>query len=185
MHLCACAYTLIVQKTLRYSISNWYNENNTPYYQVTLIKTEVCNYSRSAQDNGASRRSTPHTDTDMEWPVDHKCSSVNQTAAAACLYRLSVDDWPAFRRITVSDKLWCVLIARIVVRVRPKEFQIKGKVAVHSHTNTHAHIDLLSLSHSPCCSRYLSILQTEQKNTLCFQLQRSWWGVTELGLNSL
>ncbi len=124
MCLCTCAYTLIVQKPSGIQSPSDIMKIILLITMGTLIKTEVCNYSRSAQDNGDSRRIILHTTTDywrMQWPVAPKCSSVNQTAAAACLSGLSVDYWPAFRRRAVSDKLWCVLIACLVVRMRPKK----------------------------------------------------------------
>lgn len=59
---------------------------------------------------------------------------------------------------------------------------IKGKVAERSHSRTHWST---ALSRSPCCPRCLSILQTEQKNTLCFLCSKGHSeGLTELGLNS-
>lgn len=144
----------------------------------TLIKTEVCNYSRSARDNEVSRRIILHTDYwRTQWPAAPKCSY--QTAAAACPRGLSVDYWPAFGRRTVSDKLWCVLIACIVVRIRAC-IKLRAKLLEHKHTCTHwsavFFIPLPLLPRLPIDSANWA-----EKHSLLSALQRSQWGVDWVG----
>lgn len=60
--MCACAYTLIVQKPSGIQSLSDTMKIILLITMETLIKTKVCNYSRSAQDNGVSRRTIQHTD---------------------------------------------------------------------------------------------------------------------------
>ena len=66
MCLCACAYTLIVQKPSGIQSPSDIMKIIRLITMETLIKTEVCNYSRSARHNGDSRRIILHTDSDTE-----------------------------------------------------------------------------------------------------------------------
>lgn len=66
MCLCACAYALIVQKPSGIQSPSDIMKIILLITMETLIKTEVCNYSRSAQDNGDCWRIILHTDTNME-----------------------------------------------------------------------------------------------------------------------
>lgn len=113
----------------------------------------------------------------IQTQVAHKCSPVHQSAAAACLCHLSAAYWPVSTRQTVSDKLWWALIACIVCR----------GTGLHQIKCTHAPIDRLSLSVSPCCPRCLSILQTEQKNSGRYRPKvtaRGWASWVWTGFNS-
>lgn len=66
MCLCARAYTLIVQKPSGIKSPSDIRKIILLITMETLIKTEVCNYSKSAQDNGDSWRIILHRDTDMQ-----------------------------------------------------------------------------------------------------------------------
>lgn len=127
---------------------------------------------------------TQSTDTRSDqWPP--KCSSVNQTFAAACLsviFRLLTK---LFRKITVSDKLWCVLIASIVVWVRPKEIGSalnKGQscsTLPQIHTCTHWSTIFIPL---PLLSPpSIDSANRAEKHYLLSVLQRSEWGVGWVG----
>lgn len=70
---CACAYTLTVQRLSGIQSPSDIMKIILLITMETLIKTEVCNYSRSARDNGDSRRIILHTDTDAwsdQWPLN-------------------------------------------------------------------------------------------------------------------
>lgn len=80
--MCACAYTLIVQKPSGIQSPSHTMKIILLITMETLIKTKVCNYSRSAQDNGVSRRTIQHTDYwCKEWPLAQSncCMSVSVT----------------------------------------------------------------------------------------------------------
>lgn len=64
MCLCACACSLTVQEPSGIQSPSDIMKIILRITMETLIKTEVCNYSRSAQDNGDSRRIILHTTTD-------------------------------------------------------------------------------------------------------------------------
>lgn len=134
----------------------------------TLIKTEECNCSRSAWNNGVSWRTIQHK------LLMHRVTSGSEMLFCDCLGYLWVIDQSLEELCQIHfDACWC-LYSGLSVGQR----HIKGKVAVCSHAHTHWSA-VLSLS--PCCPRCLSILQTRQKNSLLSVLQRSEWGVEWVG----
>lgn len=75
----------------------------------------------------------------------------------AWLSRFSVDYWPGFSGISVSETFWSLLIACIVPvwgQRKTGSHQNRGKVSVvtHEHTQTHTHTVIYYLYSIPLCS---------------------------------